>query len=129
MSYPHKGSKTPSKYTGMQMRLFNALCKDYDCKTEVEIVRDGEFTREAKPKCYSIDILVNRRVAVEVDGDGHDFEKDPIRDAYLDSKGLLVLHIPNNAVKNHLELCLQFIGLADKFMRMRTVQSLYGVRV
>ena len=102
----------PTQYTPSQMRLFNVLCKKYRCKTEVPFLREGVFNKEGKPKSYQVDILVENKIAVEVDGPGHDFEGDKERDAFLERHGLSVLHLTNGAVKDYLDLCIKLVDIA-----------------
>lgn len=98
------GSKTPSQYTAAQITFGNALAKlGLQVEFEQEFLREGEFNREGKHKSYVVDILVNRTIAVELEGEGSSSKDDNIRDQFLKAKGLAVIHLPNELALQNLE--------------------------
>lgn len=95
----------PSQYTKEAMILFNSLVKrGYGVLTEYPILRDGEFNREGKPKSYQVDLLVDRFLILEVEGNGSASKNNKERDDYLRKKGYTLKHIPNEHITNPTEL-------------------------
>jgi len=90
-------------YTGAAVAIGNAVqLAGGIVEFEVEVVRDGEFTREGKPKRYVLDLLVNGHLAVEVEGKGSASAGNEARDIYLNVHGISVYHVSNERVKTHL---------------------------
>ena len=93
-----------TQYSDAQMRLGSVLQRaGAIVEFESEIVREGEFTREGRPKHYVLDLLVNGHLAVEVEGEGSASAGNEDRDIYLNVHGISVYHISNERVKTHLQ--------------------------
>ena len=100
----------PTQYTPSQMTLFNALAKTgLYVLCEHPILRDGEFNREGKPKSYVVDLLVNKKLIVEVEGPGSASADNPERDNYLIKKGYRIHHVSNEQVKKNLKATVENI--------------------
>ena len=64
-----------------------------------------KFRRQARMGPYVLDFLCLRhRLVVEADGPFHDPERDAIRDAWLQAKGLRVLRFSNQEIHNSLDV-------------------------
>ena len=93
----------PTQYTPSQMKLFNALVKTgLRVLCEYPILRDGEFNREGKPKSYVADLLINKKLIVEVEGKGSASADNPERENYLIKKGYRIHHVSNEEIKKDL---------------------------
>ena len=101
LSYPKQSDNRIGKYTDFQMKLFQELVKlGLPCLLEYPVVREGEFTKDGKQKGYSIDILVGKWLAVEVEGKGSSSADNDERDEYLSMHKFRTLHIPNADIKS-----------------------------
>lgn len=111
---PKQSDNRRPTHTDDAMALFNLLAKKFKCETEEAFAREGEKTREGKTKTFHPDILVNDKVCVEVEGAGSSSKDNPERDEFFVKKGLKVLHIPNGAVREYPDLCVDYVSLAVK---------------
>lgn len=71
------------------------------------------FRRQHPVRGYYLDfVCLSRALAVEVDGQGHDPERDRRRDAVMAKEGLRTLRIPAHEVRDNLNGVLQAVRAA-----------------
>ncbi|MDE1854502.1 MAG: hypothetical protein KGI38_12260 [Thaumarchaeota archaeon] len=92
--------RKPGTFTSDAVRIASVLNRaKIACTLEYSFLRVGEFTKDGRPKSYTVDILLldPRFVptAIEVEGDGSASRDNEKRDAYLATLGLRVLHVDN----------------------------------
>ena len=74
-------------------------------------------SQPAGPMVYSIDVLVDGRIALEVEGEGSASADNDERDDYLTKKGYFVVHVPNEYVEKHLEVVVWGVNYIDKSLK------------
>ncbi len=63
-----------------------------------------KFRRQVPIGPYFVDFLCNSaRLVIEVDGTGHDVERDDRRDSYMRARGYRVVRIPVTAVDESID--------------------------
>jgi hypothetical protein len=65
-------------------------------------------------KTYHPDAVLDGWLVLEVEGEGSASKDNEGRDAYLASKGLALVHIPNDCVAKYPEVISQFVALLHK---------------
>lgn len=97
---PSLSQNRQATYTPPHMRLMAELNrKGILYKSEEPKIREGEFTRDGKPKSYSLDIIVGDWLALEVEGDGSASIDNDERDEFFKGRGIHVVHIPNKCAE------------------------------
>src|SRR6266699_6710506 len=67
-------------------------------------VDDFKFRRQFPVGPYFVDFLcISARLVIEVDGTGHDVERDDRRDSYMRARGYRVVRIPVTAVDESID--------------------------
>jgi hypothetical protein len=90
---------------------------------EAEPTRDFPVTcpkcNEVKggPRFYRPDALVDGWFVVEVEGEGSASKSNEQREAYLISKRMTTLHIPNDCVRRHPEVISQVVAIVCELKR------------
>jgi hypothetical protein len=98
---PREGLKP--QYTEEHMKLasaFNAVGLFPDI--EKPFAREGEFTKEGKPKQYFADLhFGEQKVVVEVEGEGSASAGNDERDVYFAEQGYQLVHVPNACARSY----------------------------
>jgi very-short-patch-repair endonuclease len=97
-----------TQYTEAEQALAKALSRHrIKYEAQVEVLREGEYTEENKPKTYILDFLVfsrdGRRIALEVYGEGSG-SLDEERTGFLKGKGFEVILLPNEMVEDYSDV-------------------------
>lgn len=94
---PAKSDQTKKgAYTDPQLTLGAELQRRrIPVEYEVEYPIPNRKTVDGKPISYKVDILADKTLAVEVEGNGSSSSNNPERDQFLKKQGLQILHVPN----------------------------------
>ena len=125
-----KWAKIPKdeKYKILENWMKAGCAKNQDTSIEVAVQNElkllgVEFEKQKHIGPYFIDIFIPAKsVAIECDGDyWHSFEdrkeKDKMRDEWLEEQGIIVIRLPEHAIRNDVKGLVKYVVKLLKFIK------------
>ena len=125
-----KWAKIPKdeKYKILENWMKAGCAKNQDTSIEVAVQNELkllgiEFEKQKHIGPYFIDIFIPAKsVAIECDGDyWHSFEdrkeKDKMRDEWLEEQGIIVIRLPEHAIRNDVKGLVKYVVKLLKFIK------------
>ena len=125
-----KWAKIPKdeKYKILENWMKAGCAKNQDTSIEVAVQNElellgVEFEKQKHIGPYFIDIFIPAKsVAIECDGDyWHSFEdrkeKDKMRDEWLEEQGIVVIRLPEHAIRNDVKGLVKYVVKLLKFIK------------
>lgn len=125
-----KRAKIPKdeKYKILENWMKAGCAKNQDTSIEVAVQNElkllgVEFEKQKHIGPYFIDIFIPvKSVAIECDGDyWHSFEdrkeKDKMRDEWLEEQGIIVIRLPEHAIRNDVKGLVKYVVKLLKFIK------------
>lgn len=129
-THKEKWAKIPKdeKYKILENWMKAGCAKNQDTSIEVAVQNElkllgVEFEKQKYIGPYFIDIFIPAKsVAIECDGDyWHSFEdrkeKDKMRDEWLEEQGIIVIRLPEHAIRNDVKGLVKYVVKLLKFIK------------
>ena len=129
-THKEKWAKIPKdeKYKILENWMKAGCAKNQDTSIEVAVQNELkllgiEFEKQKHIGPYFIDIFIPAKsVAIECDGDyWHSFEdrkeKDKMRDEWLEEQGIIVIRLPEHAIRNDVKGLVKYVVKLLKFIK------------
>ena len=129
-THKEKWAKIPKdeKYKILENWMKAGCAKNQDTSIEVAVQNElkllgVEFEKQKHIGPYFIDIFIPAKsVAIECDGDyWHSFEdrkeKDKMRDEWLEEQGIVVIRLPEHAIRNDAKSLVKYVVKLLKFIK------------
>lgn len=129
-THKEKWAKIPKdeKYKILENWMKAGCAKNQDTSIEVAVQNElkllgVEFEKQKHIGPYFIDIFIPAKsVAIECDGDyWHSFEdrkeKDKMRDEWLEEQGIIVIRLPEHAIRNDVKGLVKYVVKLLKFIK------------
>ena len=129
-THKEKWAKIPKekRYKLLENWMKAGCAKNQDTSIEVAVQNElellgVEFEKQKHIGPYFIDIFIPAKsVAIECDGDyWHSFEdrkeKDKMRDEWLEEQGIIVIRLPEHAIRNDVKGLVKYVVKLLKFIK------------